>query len=747
MSRFSESLLQFGVSLMGAALFLLVAVLLVRGVHPALERGLAVLRPSLGWLDHRMARNVAAWIGLDETTRWRRWGRLLGVLIGAAAIGALTPPALGAPVLIGGLVAVLAVFRRWAWDEEDRAAGLPLDRRRLSGNEDYNNELVVALSAVFMLGSLLVWRLTGLRYFSDAAGIGLLEYLAYVSSEALEAVPIIGNVEVLGYDNPSGVQAVLPTGGGVAFVLRMALDLLVIGGLFQILAVARRIARGQDLRRFEEIIQLGEANRVGEALRSLGSLAMGGDPKALGLLQGVAADEVGSPNAPLARVQALHQLAMVADVLEPLASSIRTHRRTAIRVFLEHPDLASSGYKPLVYKQLSEDASWFAYRHHGQAALDDMTEAVTALAHAIVTPGYSATAAGALAQEPRAMAQEERASLTVLYADLLLTAGEWSPPRTAQTFFERGVGMVEAALEHLEAMPDPYERVQAWRLKGQLLTRLGAANGGEEGRQRLGEALAAYDEAERALASDHRSAMSFVLCADRGVTHECLGQVAEQTAFDHFRAAADLFAEASEGFEALDAERSTLSLAFINQGNAALLASEALAAAPESEPVQVLEWIDRALASFLRGAVLALEAAVDRMTIDSHDGIARASLARYRYDGDEDHLLMVVSARRLILGRHDERADPSAWALAALECSRAELAPSRRSGSGAMALAALQRLERARPILVRFHLEAEADHAESLMIELRDIAERLEGRSADDAGGGDHPDPRPPTLH
>ena len=83
------------------------------------------------------------------------------------------------------------------------------------------------------------------------------------------------------------------------------------------------------------------------------------------------------------------------------SSSIRSHRRTAIRVFLEHPDLASSGYKPLVYKQLSEDASWFAYRHHGQAALDDMTEAVTALAHAIVTPGYSATAAGALA---RAMA-------------------------------------------------------------------------------------------------------------------------------------------------------------------------------------------------------------------------------------------------------------------------------------------------------------------------------------------------------
>src|SRR5690606_42163284 len=66
-------------------------------------------------------------------------------------------------VLVLGLVAVLAVFRRWAWDEEDRAAGLT--RRRAPGNEDYNNELLVALSAVFMLGSLLVWRLTGLHFF------------------------------------------------------------------------------------------------------------------------------------------------------------------------------------------------------------------------------------------------------------------------------------------------------------------------------------------------------------------------------------------------------------------------------------------------------------------------------------------------------------------------------------------------------------------------------------------------------
>lgn len=290
MSEFRFSLLQFGVALTGALLFLIVAAVLIRGLHPALERGLTWVRPGFLRLDRALALGVARWIGLDEEGAARRWGRLLAVFLGAGAIGALLPPLFGAPVLVVGLVAVLAVFRRWAWDEEDRAAGLNPDRRRAPGSQDYNNELLVALSAVFMLGSLLVWRLTGLHFFNASSGIGVLEYVAYVASEALEALPIVGNIEVMGYDNPSGVQAVLPTGGGVAaFALRMGLDLLVIGGLLQALAVARRIATGQDLRRYEEALRAADGEAQAEAaLQGVADLARRGNVAALALLETIA---------------------------------------------------------------------------------------------------------------------------------------------------------------------------------------------------------------------------------------------------------------------------------------------------------------------------------------------------------------------------------------------------------------------------------------------------------------------------
>ncbi|KAK0350208.1 hypothetical protein LTR94_029955, partial [Friedmanniomyces endolithicus] len=105
----------------------------------------------------------------------------------------------------------------------------------------------------------------------------------------LEALPIVGNVEVLGYDNPSGVQAVLPTGGWVAFVLRMALDVLVIGGLLQALAVARRIATGEDLRRHEEALRAADTeDRAYAALEALADLARRGNITALARLEAVA---------------------------------------------------------------------------------------------------------------------------------------------------------------------------------------------------------------------------------------------------------------------------------------------------------------------------------------------------------------------------------------------------------------------------------------------------------------------------
>lgn len=280
---------QLTVAVAGAFLFIFVGAFLVLVVQRAARGPVSALSVGLRRFDAFLALRLAGLLGLDERAAVRRWGRLAAWFLGIAAAGAFLPALLATPLLLLGLALVLAVVRRWTWDEEDRALGLASHHKRAPGGEDFNNELVAALSCVFLFGALLVWRLAELGFFDLDPAAARGGNILYVASEALEALPIVGNIEVFGYDNPSGVEVVQPTGGSAAFVFRLVLDVLVIGGLLKAAEIAGRIARKEDIRREEQALARARTDaEVDAALEAIVDLARRGNARAARALEAVA---------------------------------------------------------------------------------------------------------------------------------------------------------------------------------------------------------------------------------------------------------------------------------------------------------------------------------------------------------------------------------------------------------------------------------------------------------------------------
>jgi hypothetical protein len=197
---------QFLIAFAGAIGLFLLGKLLIAGGYRAVEPGLAWLRPNFARLDHLLAVRISGWLGLDEERPRRGWLRMLGVFFGLGLVGAVAPWPVGIAALTLGLFGTLAVFRRWAWDEADRALGLRREDRRIPGGRDYSDTALAALAAVFMLSSLLVWRLTGTSLFEGPGTHSAYNAFLHMLSEVLVALPVIGNVEVMGYRDPSGVR-------------------------------------------------------------------------------------------------------------------------------------------------------------------------------------------------------------------------------------------------------------------------------------------------------------------------------------------------------------------------------------------------------------------------------------------------------------------------------------------------------------------------------------------------------------
>lgn len=218
--------------------------------------------------DYILARPIAILAG----AAWRGWEKryahfiiVMMLAIGAflaADAGRLAPDAALAAIA-GGLIAVLAIVRRWSWIESDRDTFLIERGEREAGRgtlrigfkEDLRDEALFALACLFFLiplGLDLVQQATSAAgnpafgFHGDApmpaeASARFVTWLGYFGAELAKTIPFVDWSEVFHVANGSPIVAQTAPGSQLAFVLRAGLDLLFLAALLQAVQIASRL--------------------------------------------------------------------------------------------------------------------------------------------------------------------------------------------------------------------------------------------------------------------------------------------------------------------------------------------------------------------------------------------------------------------------------------------------------------------------------------------------------------------------
>lgn len=237
----------------------------------------------------RLARLFGSHIAAGRWSAQRRWGAMIGAFVTSAALGAFAPAPIALIALGYGLTGSLAVYRHWSWDEEDRASGISATKRRVPGYEDLTNEALLAIAALFLLIPLVLYRLNDTFGILDLPrGASPLVYVYYFLGELEQTLPLVGNLEVYQFNNFSGVQPRLMNGGHLAFMLRLGIDLVVIAAVLRAFDLWSRMATGQDLRRQEEALAIGDKEASKAAIEQLMGNARRGRLNAVEMLESVA---------------------------------------------------------------------------------------------------------------------------------------------------------------------------------------------------------------------------------------------------------------------------------------------------------------------------------------------------------------------------------------------------------------------------------------------------------------------------
>lgn len=225
---------------------------------------------SFAWsfIDYILARPVAILAG----AAWRGWVKRYAhfVVVMALAVGAVVAveagrlaPNIALAAIAAGLVAILAIVRRWNWIERDRDTFLIERGEREEGKgtlrvgfkEDLRDEALFALTCLFFLIPL---GLDLVQQTTEAAGKAafaldrdapmpadplarFVTWLGYFGAELAKTVPFVDWSEVFHVANGSPIEAQTPLGSQLAFVLRAGLDLLFLAAVLQAVQIATRL--------------------------------------------------------------------------------------------------------------------------------------------------------------------------------------------------------------------------------------------------------------------------------------------------------------------------------------------------------------------------------------------------------------------------------------------------------------------------------------------------------------------------
>lgn len=216
----------------------------------------------LSAIDMVLARPVAMLVGVTQASAARRylWGG--SAILGALAAGLLAPSPFGLFAAMFGIVAIVAILRRWIWFESDRDAFLVErsareEEQRVGFAQDLRDEALTAMVFLFVLIPLLLrqfqlWTCptgTGPDCAFVLEGDGLpvdqlgqfLAWLGYFGAELAKAVPFVDWSEVFKVANDSPIKPQTTFGAQVVFVMRAALDLMLLAAVVQAVGIAGRL--------------------------------------------------------------------------------------------------------------------------------------------------------------------------------------------------------------------------------------------------------------------------------------------------------------------------------------------------------------------------------------------------------------------------------------------------------------------------------------------------------------------------
>lgn len=214
----------------------------------------------LSFIDFILARPVAWIVGATQEGWGIRyaWGAI--VIFAAIGAGLYAPAPWGLYAVIAGIVAIVAIVRRWNWSEADRETflverGIRNGAMRVGFKEDLRDEALLAITFLFVLiplGLRQIQILTcadGTCAFTLEGGNTLppdalgqfTVWLGYFGAELAKSVPFVDWSEVFHVANGSPIEPETPLGAQIVFAMRATLDLLLLAAVLQAVQIASRL--------------------------------------------------------------------------------------------------------------------------------------------------------------------------------------------------------------------------------------------------------------------------------------------------------------------------------------------------------------------------------------------------------------------------------------------------------------------------------------------------------------------------
>ena len=263
-------------------------ILFTTGLISGVLKGLSVVW-SVG--DYMLARPLAWLVG----THWKGWGKRYGhftvVMVGTFWLGLYASPPLGAAAVTIGMLAVLAIVRRWNWGERDRETFL-IERGKREGalrigfGQDLRDEALFGVACLFLLVPLglhqvyliscadaaCAFSFRGGKSLPDAPLDAFGAWLGFFGAELAKTVPFVDWSEVFYVANASPIKAETAVGSITVFLLRVGLDLLLLAAVLQAVQIATRLSeqnRAFHASRLPMLEPFAEARELRKAARGL----------------------------------------------------------------------------------------------------------------------------------------------------------------------------------------------------------------------------------------------------------------------------------------------------------------------------------------------------------------------------------------------------------------------------------------------------------------------------------------------